>query len=115
MTAAVIKQMAKQFPKDRLNNHGANISYTFESILIAADAYKRAKSTNPKELADAIRQTNITDRVSLGGLIKFNAKGQVEGNLSACVQNRDGTPRVVLPAAAAETKPVFPWPDYKPA
>ena len=113
MTAAVVKQLAKQFPKDRLNNHGANISYTFESILIAADAYKRAGSTNPKQLADAIRQTNIADRVSLGGPIKFNAKGQVEGNLSACVQNRDGTPRVILPESAAEAKPVFPWPEYK--
>jgi branched-chain amino acid transport system substrate-binding protein len=113
MTAAVVKQLARQFPKDRLNNHGANISYTFESILIAADSYKRAGSTNPKQLADAIRQTNITDRVSLGGPIKFNVKGQVEGNLSACVQNRDGTPRVVLPDSAAEAKPVFPWPDYR--
>ena len=113
MTAAVIKQLAKQFPKERITTHGANVSYTFESILIAADAYKRAKTTNPKELADAIRQTNITDRVSLGGPIKFNAKGQVEGNLSACLQNRDGVPRVILPAEAAEAKPVFPWPDYK--
>lgn len=113
MTAAVIRQLSKQFPKERITTHGANVSYTFESILIAADAYKRAKTTNAKELADAIRQTNITDRVSLGGPIKFNAKGQVEGNLSACLQNRDGLPRVILPADAAEAKPVFPWPDYK--
>ncbi len=104
---------AKQFPKEKIYTHGANVSYTFESILIAADAFKRARTTAPKELAEAIRQTNITDRVSLGGPIKFNAKGQVEGNLSACLQNRDGAPRVVLPAGAAEAKPVFPWPDYK--
>ena len=115
MSAAVAKQMAKQFPKDKLHSHGANVSYTFESILIAADAFKRAKSTNPKELADAVRQTNLTDRVSLGGPIKFNAKGQVEGNLSACLLNKDGRPQVVLPVSVAETKPVFPWPDYKPA
>ena len=113
MTAAVIRQMAKQFPKDKISGHGANVSYTFESILIAADSYKRAGSTNPKALADAIRQTNIIDRVSLGGPIKFNAKGQVEGNLSACLQNRDGEARVVLPESAAVMKPVFPWPDYK--
>ena len=115
MSAAVVKQMAKQFPKDKLHSHGANVSYTFESILIAADAFKRAKSTNPKDLADAVRQTNLTDRVSLGGPIKFNAKGQVEGNLSACLLNKDGRPQVVLPVSVAETKPVFPWPDYKPA
>lgn len=115
LTPLVIKQMAKQFPKERLITHGANVSYTFESILIAADAYKRARTTDGQVLADAIRQTNITERISLGGPIRFNAKGQVEGNLSACLQNRDGAPRVVLPADAAEVKPVFPWPDYKPA
>ena len=115
LTAAVIKQMAKQFPGEKLYHHGANVSYTFESVLIAADAFKRAKSTNPKELADAIRQTSITDRVSLGGPIKFNAKGQVEGNLSACLMNKDGRAHVVLPTNAGEIKPVFPWPEFKPA
>ncbi|MBL8378296.1 MAG: ABC transporter substrate-binding protein [Burkholderiales bacterium] len=113
MTAAVVKQMAKQFPNEKLHHHGANVSYTFESILIAADGFKRARSTNPKELADAIRQVNFTDRVSLGGPIRFNAKGQVEGCLSACLMNKDGRAQVILPASAAETKPVFPWPDFK--
>jgi branched-chain amino acid transport system substrate-binding protein len=115
LTPAVIAAMAKQFPKERLVTHGANVSYTFESILIAADAYKRARATDGKVLADAIRQTHITNRISLGGPIKFNAKGQVEGNLSACLQNRDGRPQVVLPTEAAEIKPVFPEPGYKPA
>ena len=49
-------------------------------------------------LAEAIRQTNITDKMTLGGPIKFNAKGQVEGIGSACVQNLNGSRRVVLPA-----------------
>jgi len=33
----------------------------------------------------------------------------------AGVQIRDGIPRVILPADAAEAKPVFPAPDHKPA
>ena len=81
--------------------------------MIAADAFKRAGSTDPKALADAIRATEIEKRVMLGGPIKFNPKGQVDGNQSACVQILDGTPRVVLPEFAAEAKPVFPWPEYK--
>jgi branched-chain amino acid transport system substrate-binding protein len=113
MTATVVKQMAKQFPKEKLSGHGANVAYTYESILICADAFRRAKTTNPKELTEAIRQTSFTDRVSLGGPLKFNAEGQVEGNLSACLQNRDGEARVILPESAAVMKPVFPWPDYK--
>ncbi|MEO8145291.1 MAG: ABC transporter substrate-binding protein [Betaproteobacteria bacterium] len=115
MTKVVKAAFAKQNPKDTFVFHGTNVVYTYESILIAADAFKRAKSTDPKALAEAIRQTNITDRTVLGGPLKFNAKGQVEGNLSACAQNLNGEPRVVLPESAAEAKPVFPAPDYKKA
>src|SRR6516165_4174903 len=45
------------------NNPNTNHIYTFEALLVAADAYKRARSTDPKALADAIRTTNITDNV----------------------------------------------------
>ncbi len=49
----------------------------------------------------------------IGAAIRFDAKGQVQGNLSACIQNQGQRPLVVLPAAAAEAKPVFPWAEYK--
>src|SRR5512145_3166179 len=111
----VEKAFLKQNPNDKLVFHGLNAGFTFEALLIAADAFKRAKSTDPKTLAEAIRQTNITEKTTLGGPIKFNAKGQVEGIGSACVQNRDGLPTVVLPKAAAAGKPIFPAPYYKKA
>ena len=49
----------------------------------------------------------------IGAPIKFNAKGQVEGNLSACIQNQGQQPVVVLPAPSSEAKPLFPWREYK--
>ena len=113
LTKVVEKAFLKQNPKDRLVFHGLNAGFTFEAILIAADSFKRAKSTDPKVLADAIRQTNITSKMMLGGPIKFNAKGQVEGIGSACLQNLNQVPTVVLPANAATAKPVFPEPGYK--
>jgi branched-chain amino acid transport system substrate-binding protein len=115
LTKTVEKAFLKQNPKDKLVFHGLNVGFTFEAILIAADAFKRAKSTDPKTLAEAIRQTNITNKMSLGGPIKFNEKGQVEGIGSACVQNLNLTPTVVLPANAATAKPVFPVPGYQKA
>ena len=113
LTQVVEKAFLKRNPKDKLVFHGLNAGFTFEAILIAADAYKRARSTDPKALADAIRQTNITSKMMLGAPIKFNEKGQVEGIGSACVQNLNLTPTVVLPASAATAKPVFPMPGYK--
>ena len=65
--------LAKNYPGINLNT---NHVYTFEALLVAADAYKRAGSTDPKALADAIRTTNITDNVSTGPGIQFNEKGQ---------------------------------------
>ena len=47
--------------------------------------------------------------------IRFNAKGQVDGIVSAAIQNLKQRPTMVLPAASAEAKPVFPMPGYKPA
>jgi branched-chain amino acid transport system substrate-binding protein len=113
LTKVVEKAFLKQNPKDKLVFHGLNVGFTFEAILIAADAFKRAKSTDPKVLAEAIRQTNIAAKMTLGAPIKFNAKGQVEGIGSACVQNLILLPTVVLPAAAATAKPVFPMPGFK--
>jgi len=115
LTKAVDTAFKKQNPQDQLRFHALNVGYTFEAILIVADAYKRAKSTNVQALTEAIRQTEINSRMMIGGPIKFNAKGQVEGNLSACIQNQGQKPVVVLPAAAAEAKPVFPWGAYKKA
>jgi branched-chain amino acid transport system substrate-binding protein len=115
LTKTVEKAFLKQNPKDRLVFHGLNVGFTFEAILITADAFKRARSTDPKTLADAIRQTNITDKMSLGGPIRFNDKGQVEGIGSACVQNLNLIPTVVLPQTSATAKPVFPVPGYKKA
>jgi len=115
LTKVVERAFLKQNPKDKLVFHGLNVGFTFEAILIAADAFKRAKSTDPKALADAIRKTNITSKMMLGAPIKFNDKGQVEGIGSACLQNLKLTPTVVMPASAATAKPVFPAPYYKKA
>jgi len=115
--AAVAKSVdaafRKQNPKDQLRFHALNVGYTFEAILIAADAYKRVKSSDAQALTEAIRATEINNRMMIGAPIKFNAKGQVEGNLSACIQNQGQKPVVVLPAPSAEAKPKFPWADYK--
>ena len=115
LSKSVDTAFRKQNPQDQLRFHALNVGYTFEAVLIAADAYKRAKSTEAQALTEAIRQTEIKTRMMIGAPIKFNTKGQVEGNLSACIQNQGQKPVVVLPATAAEAKPVFPWNEYKKA
>lgn len=103
----------KQFPQEKLMFHALNVGFTFEAMMVAADAFKRVGSADGPALADAIRKTDIAERMMVGGPIRFNAKGQNTEIASACIQNRNGQPVVVLPKAAAQMAPVFPVPDWK--
>jgi len=101
--------LAKAFPEVNLNT---NHIFTFEALLIAADAYKRAGSVDPKALADAIRATNITNNASIGPGIQFDAKGQNAGLKNAAIQNRGGKLVTVAPKAAANSKTDWPLTAY---
>jgi branched-chain amino acid transport system substrate-binding protein len=100
----------KAYPGLNLNT---NQVFTFEALLVAADAYKRAGSTAPKALADAIRTTNITDNVSVGPGIRFNAKGQNDKVKNSAVQNRGGKLVTIAPQQAANGKPEWPMKPYQ--
>ena len=101
--------LAKAHPGINLNT---NHIYTFEALLVAADAYKRAGSTDPKALADAIRATNITNNVSPGPGISFNEKGQNDKLKNSGIQNRGGKLVTLAPKVAANAKPEWPMTPY---
>ncbi len=101
--------LAKAYPGINLNT---NHVFTFEALLVAADAYKRAGSTDPKALADAIRKTDITDNVSVGPGIQFDAKGQNDKLKNSAIQNRGGKLPTVAPKAAANAAPQLPMTPY---
>jgi branched-chain amino acid transport system substrate-binding protein len=101
--------LAKAYPGINLNT---NHIYTFEALLVAADAYKRARSTDPKALADAIRATDITDNVSIGPGIRFDAKGQNDKLKNAAIQNRGGKLVTVAPKTASNAAPELPMKPY---
>jgi len=101
--------LAKAYPEINLNT---NHVYTFEALLVAADAFKRARSTDPKALADAIRTTDITDNVSIGSGIRFDAKGQNDKLKNAAIQNRGGKLLTVAPKEASNAKAEWPMTPY---
>jgi branched-chain amino acid transport system substrate-binding protein len=101
--------LGKKYPGINMNT---NHVYTFEALMVAADAYKRAKSADPKALADAIRSTNITDNVSTGPGISFNAKGQNDKLKNSVIQNRGGKLVTVAPKGATNAKVEWPMKPY---
>ena len=110
LTKVLEAALAKSSPGVNLST---NHVYTFEALLIAADAYKRAGSADPKALADAIRATNITDNVSIGPGIQFNAKGQNDKLKNGAIQNRGGKLLTLAPKEAANAKPEWPMKPYQ--
>ena len=100
-------------PKFRFAVECFNVGFTFEALLVAADGFKRAGTTDGPELMKAIHATEIAEHVMIGPPIKFDEKGQNPGIPSAAVQNRDRTPTVVLPAAVATMTPVLPMPGWQ--
>jgi branched-chain amino acid transport system substrate-binding protein len=110
LTGVLEAALAKIAPESNLNT---NHVFTFEALLVAADAFKRAGSTDPKALADAIRTTNITDNVAIGPGIQFDAKGQNDKVRQGAFQNRGGKLVTLAPPEAASGKPEWPMPSYQ--
>lgn len=101
--------LARAHPGVNLNT---NHVYTFEALLVAADAFKRAGSSDPKVLAEAVRKTNITANISPGPGIQFDAKGQNDKLKNSAIQNRGGKLVTVAPKVAANAKPEWPLTPY---
>jgi branched-chain amino acid transport system substrate-binding protein len=113
MTQALERAFAATNPANRFAADGFNAGFTFEALLIAADAFKRAGTAAGAPLMAAIKATNIAEHVMIGGPIRFDEKGQNPNIGSACVQNRGRTPTVVLPQGNATAAPVLPMPGWQ--
>jgi branched-chain amino acid transport system substrate-binding protein len=59
-----------------------------------------------------VRTTNITDNVSPGPGIQFNAKGQNDKLKNSAIQNRGGKLVTVAPKAAANAQVEWPLKPY---
>ena len=105
MSKAMNAAWEKRFPDRNLNT---SHSHSFEAMLIALDAFKRAGTTEPGKLIEALRATDIKDSVTVGLGIKFNANGQNPDTKNSIVQNRDGKIIPVVPKAAAAGAPIWP-------
>ena len=110
LTKRLLAAMAKVAPDAAVDT---NHVYSLEAALIAADAFKRANSTDAMALADALRATDITENSSIGPGIKFDEKGHNQWLGDAGIQNQDGKPRVILPVKSADSKAVFPAPGWQ--
>ncbi len=113
ITQALEASFAIANPKNRFAVDSFNAGFTFEALLVAADAFKRAGTGNGPELMAAIKATKLEEHVMIGGPIAFDEKGQNVNIGSAAVQNQKQAPVVVYPSAVAAAAPVLPMPGWQ--
>ena len=89
-----------------------NVGFSFEAAEIVADAVARAGSNEPQAIHAALKTTNITDHVMVGGPIQFDTKGQNTNIGIAMLQNAAGKPVVIAPSDIAAAKPVYPMTPF---
>jgi branched-chain amino acid transport system substrate-binding protein len=81
----------------------------FTSVLVVADAFNRARSTEPEAVVQALRTTDLKTPTLPGGGVKFNEKGQNIKIISNISQIQNGQHRVVWPAEMAAVQMVWPF------
>ena len=94
MTKVLEKHHTAKFPSDQID---IDAGFTFEALLIAAQAWLAAKSTKPDALMEALRKTKIDQHVMVGGPIEFDAKGQNVNIKGTALSEPKRKPTVVLP------------------
>jgi branched-chain amino acid transport system substrate-binding protein len=110
LSKQLIGALAKAYPDINMNEKHF---YTFEALLTAADAFKRAGAADPKALVEAIKTTNITDNISMGPGIQFNDKGQNDKLKSGAIQNRAGKFAIIGPKSQSDAAPELPMTPYE--
>jgi branched-chain amino acid transport system substrate-binding protein len=91
--------------KDQFYTYEVYMNYS--CVYLIADALERAGSANRAKLTDALASSTFAGHVMPYGPTKF-VNGQNEGAAPVNTQVLDNDIRVILPAAFANAKPVFP-------
>ena len=86
-----------------------NSGYSYEAVLVMADVFERARTTEADAVVDAIKKTRFPDPIMVSaGPIVFNETGDNANASTALIQIREQKPQVVWPREAAQTKYLFP-------
>jgi branched-chain amino acid transport system substrate-binding protein len=110
LTQKALSIFERIYPKEQFD---LNVAFTIEAVLIAAHAHHKAQSFGGENLVSALRETNIEERIVLGGPIAFDQNGQALNIESVALQNRGGKPYIILPEKLQEMSPIFPFPDWE--
>jgi branched-chain amino acid transport system substrate-binding protein len=107
-TAAVAEEYRKRTGGKPFEPH---VGYSYDAVLVVADALERARATDADALVDALRKTHFAGGLmQYAGPIAFNETGDNPNAVPTMVQVQGGKAVAVWPREAALQKLVFPRP-----
>jgi branched-chain amino acid transport system substrate-binding protein len=110
--SATVQKIAAEYAK-RTNGKlfDTSASFTYEAVLVIADALERGRSAEPDAFVEALKRTNFSGGINVAtGPITFNETGDNPNASTAMIQILGQKPRVVWPKDSAEQAFVFPRP-----
>ena len=77
--------------------------YGYESIMVLADALRRADDVDdPESVRDALAETSLDEHVLPQGTIEFDERGENVRSAGVLIQIRDGEQKIVYPTEYAD-------------
>ncbi|MEJ0068018.1 MAG: hypothetical protein WDO24_03960 [Pseudomonadota bacterium] len=109
MAKRVAAAFKKQFPNDPFEAHAFNVGFTYEAMLIAAQAGRRRRSAGPAGGAapDQHRRAYDDRRPD-----RLRREGPEQPDRLGCIQNRNRQPRSCCPRRRPCSSPCFPMPGW---
>lgn len=89
---------------------GPNAALSYASARVLLAAIKKAGSTDPEKVREALTKTNLKENILAQGPIVFDKTGQNKNAQAVLNQIIDGESKVVLPKEYQEVEPVYPLP-----
>ena len=109
--SARTQKVAEEYAKRTGGKGMDETSFSYDGILVIADALERARSTEADALVEALKKTALADPIMLSaGPIRFSEIGENINATTAMVQIQKNKPVVVWPKESAQAPVVFPRP-----
>lgn len=107
-TDSAVEEIRTAYQEETGNDMRTAAVFSYQAVLLIADALERAGSAEPQALRDAISESSLDPLLAYAGPIEFDETGENVNAAPIVMQVQDGNVVQVYPDEFAEAEPVFP-------
>ncbi|HSI93826.1 MAG TPA: ABC transporter substrate-binding protein [Jiangellaceae bacterium] len=107
-TDSAVEEIRTAYEEETGNDMRTAAVFSYQAVLLIADALERAGSAEPQALRDAISESSLDPLLAYAGPIEFDETGENVNAAPIVMQVQDGNVVQVYPDEFAEAEPAFP-------